>query len=969
MADFTDLVREDVTQKNLAALMKAMLQHTTMPTLTKQQIESKIDDITGERKFTEHSRKADNFKFETPHKDLEEWKTKLRKDFIDPKKDIHYRTEFGVSYANYNTDSYTKDPDVEALAAVEALIRDHDERETEREKDYNRTDPNYDENDPKARTKYIRRELSQKDLDDRHATHKSNTFKDNIIAKLQNPEWVVLKRTQANDTMYEDKELRFKETDSKIKKDENRETDWAQNIQNISDLGRQLGYTEKHYKNVLSRFISWFSPELTLVTENLTANEIAVFLLKLNMPDTPKEKIRKQLENLSRKPGQQLRHVMAYLYEIAKELYKDRTAPEQEHEIRQTMLTGLLRFTDQPLRTDIAKAIKWSKERDMTLDWKSMLDKTIDKETVHGTPSTELKFKQQNTEAIRDYNVNYKPNYKPATTPKHAPGKGGQPYWHEDIEVEDDPLHLGGYPSNNELYRAIRRSEPAERKQSTKSIADIPLDRRSETASPESPKYYPPAPTEKELDDDDETFLDTVPSPEKPMTIVKPQTDNKPVDSAFRASGRVRRSPERFSPTYATATTDKTDNNQPRNSQNQRQWRDRTRSNDRNNRRNSGNHNRERTPDRRRDSDRQSRQTKTETEEEIRRRHRSGSLEAKKLAQAGARMNQTKPDARPTDRNRTASRGRESDSKTTSRSNYSSSDRNTSRQDRSQSRGRERDRNFDRNNGPRNPDRQTGTAPIIIRDPSHDRIESMRGITFDKDYDRNKTKECNKCGLDTHHPFDCRKYKRHSLFSCQKCAKNLRHWAEDCKERPRDRTPDRNQYTPRDRTPDRNRYTQRDRTPDRNQYTQRDRTPDRNQYTQRSRTPDRNHYTPRDRTPDRNQYTQRDRTPDRNQYTQRGRTPDRNQYTPRGRTPDRQEYTPRAETTEKNQYSQRDRTPTRTSDPPQTRTYDRKDYSPRPNRQDQWTGRPRDPTPDRNRNIGYGLRTQHSHVCGSENWD
>jgi hypothetical protein len=50
-----------------------------------------------------------------------------------------------------------------------------------------------------------------------------------------------------------------------------------------------LGYTEKHYKNVLSRFISWFNPELSVVTDALSANETARFLMRLHMPDTEEE--------------------------------------------------------------------------------------------------------------------------------------------------------------------------------------------------------------------------------------------------------------------------------------------------------------------------------------------------------------------------------------------------------------------------------------------------------------------------------------------------------------------------------------------------------------------------------------------------------------------------------------------------------------------------------------------------------
>ncbi len=62
-------------------------------------------------------------------------------------------------------------------------------------------------------------------------------------------------------------------------------------MRNVAELGEQLGYTEKHYKNVLSRFISWFNPEMKIVTEGLTADETARFLLRLHTPDTEEEKL------------------------------------------------------------------------------------------------------------------------------------------------------------------------------------------------------------------------------------------------------------------------------------------------------------------------------------------------------------------------------------------------------------------------------------------------------------------------------------------------------------------------------------------------------------------------------------------------------------------------------------------------------------------------------------------------------
>jgi len=882
MADFADLVREDNTQKNLADIMKMMLHHSPMTEGQKQKIKTQIDDVTGERLITEHTKQAENFKFTSPAYDLESWKSKLRSESIEPRKEVHYRTEYGVSYANVKTASYTADADAEGYIQVAYLLQSYEDTEERRRQEYKETNPGQ---------VYLKRPQPGQEVQDKEFNDaKAATIRKNLISRFRNPEWVILQRAQTNDTVYEDKELRFRDTEGKSRKDDNRETDWTQNIINIAQLGVKLGYTETHYKCVLSRFISWFSPELTLVTQNLSANETAAFLLKLNMPDTPKEKVRKQLENLSRKPNQQLRHVMAFLYEISKELYKDRPAAEKEHEIKQTMLTGLLRFIDKPLRAELAKAITWAKSRDQKLDWKSIMEKTIDREAVYGMPNTELRFRQPDTEVIRDYNVKYRMTGRPEYAPKYAPGQGGHSRDHNDepeIEISD-PMHYGSFPDSAELRKAMKVEEL--KKDQLRSI------------TPDIQKKD----TQSDLESD--TYLT--------------DDEKSPEQNTRRTSARETKGPDRYEAgLYATATTVSTPNTE------QRQWRGRSQSKDRNNGQgNNRNTNRDRTPDRRRNGDRQSRQTKEEAEEEIRRKHRNNSLEAKKLAQAGARMevkqqNNTKTDN--TRQNSRTSRDRSNNDKPSPRTNYTSSDRNT------------------------------------YRDSSNERIERQRGKTYATDYDRLKMKECDKC-RGTHHPFDCTKYRRHSLFVCKKCSKGLRHWDEDCverTERPRSRTPDRNQTGTVPRTQDRYQQGAIPRTPDRYQQGATPRTPDRNQYETRQRTPDRNQYETRQRTPDRNQYETRARTPDRNQYGTRPRTPDRNQYETRARTPDRNQYGTRPRTPDRNQYGPRDKTPIG------------RPYSPRPNRTDN-EGRPRDRTPenkDRTQNATYGTRTNTTTPYKSEN--
>jgi hypothetical protein len=130
---------------------------------------------------------------------------------------------------------------------------------------------------------------------------------------------------------------------------------------------------EKHYKNVLSRFILWFNPELTIVTDPLHATEVAKFLMRLNMPDTEEEKLEKQISKLTRRAGTSLRTVMAYLFEIMAAKYADLPLSERETEMRKEMIRGLVRFTRGDLQVQIVQAIEFARKKKEKIDWKILM--------------------------------------------------------------------------------------------------------------------------------------------------------------------------------------------------------------------------------------------------------------------------------------------------------------------------------------------------------------------------------------------------------------------------------------------------------------------------------------------------------------------------------------------------------------------------------------------------------------------
>ncbi len=232
----------------------------------------------------------------------------LRAKRNEPMKDLHFKTEYGINYVNTHEASWLDNEEAEGWKAADQAKEEWDT--AEKEKNRNKGQVGEDQ--------YEMKEIPTEKLKAVYDETRRKIREHNRQAKLENPIWKIAQRTQNNDSAYEDNELRFKERDEKSRRDDNRDTDWYQNVRNVAELGEQLGYTEKHYKNVLSRFISWFNPELTIVTERLTADETARFLLRLHTPDTEEEKLEKQINRLTRKAGTPLHSVMAFLCEIVK---------------------------------------------------------------------------------------------------------------------------------------------------------------------------------------------------------------------------------------------------------------------------------------------------------------------------------------------------------------------------------------------------------------------------------------------------------------------------------------------------------------------------------------------------------------------------------------------------------------------------------------------------------------------------
>ena len=427
-SNLVSMMKEETTAKNITELMKEIVQASGAPEATRRALRTKIEELCGDTRSKEHTRRVEEFSFTVPRRSLDSWKNEVRAKQQEPVSGVHFKVEYSVNYANINVDSWTVNEEAEAWRTVDNERDKFDIEEKERQKAA-----------AAASQSYERKQISKEDIAKLYDEAKRHYRRENRVARENQPEWEILQRTQNNDSAYEDKELRFKERDDKNRRDDHGETDWYQNIQNIAELGTQLGYTERHYKNVLSRFISWFNPELSVVTDALPANETARFLLRLHMPDTEEEKIDKQVNKLTRKAGTSLRPVMAYLYEIMSAKYKNSTPAEKETEIRKEMIRGLVKFTRGDLQLEIVQSIEYARRKREKLDWKVMLEKAMEREMIQGMPQVDIRY--QNTEASEAalqklYTVSTGLKYKPRTEPSFRPGKGEYPERNYDSEQE-----------------------------------------------------------------------------------------------------------------------------------------------------------------------------------------------------------------------------------------------------------------------------------------------------------------------------------------------------------------------------------------------------------------------------------------------------------------------------------------------------------------------------------------------------
>jgi hypothetical protein len=306
--------------------------------------------------------------FSIPSQSLEDWFDELIEERITPRKNIHYMDDNGILSKNVNKDSFTKDDQEAGQVAKDALATTSPESSRERlEAEFERA----------ARNARI----------------------DNEEARKEPKIWELLKRRLPNDMKQEDAEIRYIDQQQKT-------PDWYKTVKNIRRLGESLGYDTHHYKNVLQRFVSYFNPSLSVVTEKQHPNETAKFLARLTIPESDYDRLTKLLDKLERKRGESLQAVMSHLLAIVNSMYHDTEEPEMTHNINRLMIKGLLAFTVGKTNQDLTTAIEHCKRQKKVVNWERLLEKATLAERIYGAPTQELTFLEDDDTPALLYNVN-----------------------------------------------------------------------------------------------------------------------------------------------------------------------------------------------------------------------------------------------------------------------------------------------------------------------------------------------------------------------------------------------------------------------------------------------------------------------------------------------------------------------------------------------------------------------------------
>jgi len=126
------------------------------------------------------------------------------------------------------------------------------------------------------------------------------------------------------------------------------EIDWHTTIENIQELGRELGYTLAHYNKVMNRFVSYYKPQYSHLIRGMDANATARFLMSLNTPKPPRQRHFQAIKQMFRPANTELRAIMKELHQNAQGYYAAEPEATRNNLVDNMMLLGLQKLTTGP---------------------------------------------------------------------------------------------------------------------------------------------------------------------------------------------------------------------------------------------------------------------------------------------------------------------------------------------------------------------------------------------------------------------------------------------------------------------------------------------------------------------------------------------------------------------------------------------------------------------------------------------
>jgi len=184
---------------------------------------------------------------------------------------------------------------------------------------------------------------------------------------------------------------------------------WYKDINNLRREGALMGYTLQHYLHCMQRFIGFFNPNLQAMTQDLEAVQLARFLLRLTVPDSPKDDMIRELKMLVRQPNEPIREVMNTLHVLAQMYYRDKPALERDTLVNRFMTSGLTQFTTGQTKKSLIANINYSTAINRPQTWQQLLQSVNYSERVNGLPTTQLKFSAADPENISFFHSTFMP--------------------------------------------------------------------------------------------------------------------------------------------------------------------------------------------------------------------------------------------------------------------------------------------------------------------------------------------------------------------------------------------------------------------------------------------------------------------------------------------------------------------------------------------------------------------------------